>query len=301
MKNNKDCKIVQDLLPNYIENLTNEETNNFIEEHLKNCNECQIILENMKKDLQNNSNNFDKKEINFFKKYRKKMLTLKSIILIIVIIFVFVIGRKILIISSLSNKALESKNSNNYYVRYSQYDGDSINIIETYKKDDTQLTNSYYYNYKNFDNYNKWTEYKDGDKITTYLENSDGEKLAFPNSSEALLPPMLASYSHVYMDNIGVLLKNSIFSSVRTVNCNGIECYYFSNFQTSSMAVSNVGYGTYIDKKTGLPIRISGGTISTDNYTRDLIVEFDYKFDTVTDEDVKQPDITQYEIQEIPL
>ena len=32
MKEKKDCKIVQDLLPNYIEKLTNEETNNFIEE-----------------------------------------------------------------------------------------------------------------------------------------------------------------------------------------------------------------------------------------------------------------------------
>lgn len=31
MKEKKDCKIVQDLLPNYIENLTNEETNKFID------------------------------------------------------------------------------------------------------------------------------------------------------------------------------------------------------------------------------------------------------------------------------
>ena len=45
MKEKKDCKIVQDLLPNYIENLTNEETNKFIDEHLKECNECQKIFE----------------------------------------------------------------------------------------------------------------------------------------------------------------------------------------------------------------------------------------------------------------
>ena len=44
MKEKKDCKIVQDLLPNYIENLTNEETNKFIDEHLKECNECQKIF-----------------------------------------------------------------------------------------------------------------------------------------------------------------------------------------------------------------------------------------------------------------
>ena len=37
----KDCKIVEDLLPNYMEHLTNDETNNFIEEHLSNCKNCE--------------------------------------------------------------------------------------------------------------------------------------------------------------------------------------------------------------------------------------------------------------------
>ena len=44
MKEKTNCKIVQDLLPNYIENLTNEETNRFIEEHLKECPECHAII-----------------------------------------------------------------------------------------------------------------------------------------------------------------------------------------------------------------------------------------------------------------
>ena len=43
MKEKRDCKLVLDLLPNYIEKLTNEETNNFIEEHLKGCEECIFI------------------------------------------------------------------------------------------------------------------------------------------------------------------------------------------------------------------------------------------------------------------
>ena len=51
MNNNRDCKIVQDLLPNYIEKLTNIETNQFVEEHLKQCKECKEIVSNMEKDL----------------------------------------------------------------------------------------------------------------------------------------------------------------------------------------------------------------------------------------------------------
>ena len=34
MKANNECKIVQDLLPNYIENLTSNETSEFIKGHL---------------------------------------------------------------------------------------------------------------------------------------------------------------------------------------------------------------------------------------------------------------------------
>ena len=45
MENEKICKIVQDLLPNYIENLTSEETNIFIEEHLNTCSNCKNIYE----------------------------------------------------------------------------------------------------------------------------------------------------------------------------------------------------------------------------------------------------------------
>ena len=51
MKEKKDCKIFQDLLPNYIEDLTNEETNYFIDEHINECPECQKILENMQKEI----------------------------------------------------------------------------------------------------------------------------------------------------------------------------------------------------------------------------------------------------------
>ena len=47
----KECKIIRDLFPSYIDGLTNEETNQYIEEHLNNCEHCKKILEDMKKEL----------------------------------------------------------------------------------------------------------------------------------------------------------------------------------------------------------------------------------------------------------
>lgn len=86
MKERRYCKIVQDLLPNYIDGLTNEETNLFIEEHLKECNECTKILENMKQELTINRPSKDSKEVQYIKKYNEKLRILKLIIIIILII-----------------------------------------------------------------------------------------------------------------------------------------------------------------------------------------------------------------------
>lgn len=57
----KECKIIQDLLPNYIEGLTNEETNKYIEKHLNECIECKNIWENMQKNLDVKTNEKRKK------------------------------------------------------------------------------------------------------------------------------------------------------------------------------------------------------------------------------------------------
>ena len=43
----KECEIVRDLLPNYIENLVGTQTKDFINDHLKTCLECNKILKNI--------------------------------------------------------------------------------------------------------------------------------------------------------------------------------------------------------------------------------------------------------------
>lgn len=86
MKEKKDCKIVQDLLPNYIEKLTNEETNMYIEEHLKECSECKQIFENMKQELIDNKPSKNSKEVRYIKKYNKKLRILEVAVFFLVII-----------------------------------------------------------------------------------------------------------------------------------------------------------------------------------------------------------------------
>lgn len=86
MKEKRDCKIVQDLLPNYIEKLTNEETNDFIKEHVKECAECEKVLQNMQKNLKVDSEKMDNREVKYIKKFKNKLKILKVAIVIILII-----------------------------------------------------------------------------------------------------------------------------------------------------------------------------------------------------------------------
>ena len=88
MKQNRDCKIVQDLLPTYIENLTNGVTNEFIEEHIAKCPECAQVLKDMNGDLKLEKINQDY-EINYLKKLKLKWVQSISIIGIVVVIIAF--------------------------------------------------------------------------------------------------------------------------------------------------------------------------------------------------------------------
>jgi len=48
---NNTCDIVKDLLPLYVENLTSEASNQFIDKHLHSCEDCKIYLKNIQSDL----------------------------------------------------------------------------------------------------------------------------------------------------------------------------------------------------------------------------------------------------------
>ena len=85
--NKKDCDIVKDLLPSYSDGLTSQETNSFIEEHLKKCDECKNMLKNMNKKIDLDENIDQTKEVKYLKgfKTRRNLIVVISIILTICI------------------------------------------------------------------------------------------------------------------------------------------------------------------------------------------------------------------------
>lgn len=54
MEDNKECSLIKDLFPIYIDNLTTNETNEFINNHFSKCNKCLNEYNNVLKKLQGN-------------------------------------------------------------------------------------------------------------------------------------------------------------------------------------------------------------------------------------------------------
>ena len=93
------CEVIEDLLPNYIDGLTGEVTNQMIEEHLKTCEACQKKYHHMKGDLPVSQD--EEKEIDYLKKvkrdWRKSLLAGLAVICLIAaipLIRVFVVGKE---------------------------------------------------------------------------------------------------------------------------------------------------------------------------------------------------------------
>ncbi len=81
MKN--ECDIVKDLLFSYCDGVLSQTSKELVEEHLKNCENCRNILEEIKQDDKSPK---QKKEIDFLKNIKKK-LNKKNIIISITLIF----------------------------------------------------------------------------------------------------------------------------------------------------------------------------------------------------------------------
>ncbi len=114
------CEVIRDLFPSYIDGLTSEASNQEIEEHLQECEECRQLLTSMKDAEEAFApEESEKKEIDFLKKNKKRnlMIVLFSVLgalllaLLVIALRFFVIGEKsdILPIVGVSGKKLTVK------------------------------------------------------------------------------------------------------------------------------------------------------------------------------------------------
>ena len=85
----------------------------------------------------------------------------------------------------------------------------------------------------------------------------------------------------------------SIKSKIETIELDGKECYMISNiFENEESKLR-----WYVDKDTGLLLKLVQRGLVQEQYQstyQATVIEYEYSFGTVTDEDMKEPDETEY-------
>ena len=283
---NRDCKIIQDLLPNYIDKLTTKESNAYIEEHLKECEECRKNLEDMEKELKLDTDKKDGKKVKYMKKFSNKMRILKLILFVILIIFLISTGRKMLILANLSKKAEEYVNSTNYHRITYGYQPDYYIKTEVYTLGTKQavLTTQFVNGEKK-----EVKIYGESGKINSIYTDYQGKKTVNLNMNGEMTVNIP---NETYLDdNVWLLFLAAVTSSINNRTVNGKECYYISNIY-DFYVYATAGDGRYIDKENGLTIKSNANEDGTWPQA-----DYIYEFNIVTEEDFKQPNINEYEVQ----
>ena len=303
MKNKKECEIVQDLLVNYADGILNPESKKMVEKHLSECEECREELKLIQEDMK--KNNKEQIELDYLRKIRIKT-KIKSILIalaIIGLIAIIIFLNNFIKINSIISKANESLQTNNFYKEKTEMLAD----------DHTAVSKEYYkdgkYKYE-------WEVYSDDGIETSIIEyasvNSDERTYIYEKEKKAIIEKGDISEFKNNAKSMKyvpfVIERNNLFAKIGTTfvysidtdtYANGKKCYVLHNRSEKDK------WEIWLDKETGLPIKeinrdgektffVGTNVVKSVN---DVICEYKYEFDKVTDEDVKVPDLSNYTVE----
>ena len=300
MNNKEECEIVQDLLINYADDLLNPESKKLVEKHLIKCKECESMLLQIKEDSKNNINK-EKVEIDYLRKLRIKA-KVKSICMALCVIFIIFFTYffiKFIRINSIMNKADEYSKSTNYYREIITSYDDRATSIKRYYKDGKykEVMESYSDN-----GAQKFMErYGSNDSNDVITINFIDNTAIIENGQYAENNNNAVENNNEQHKNLFDILQMTFTLSITTDNYDiGKEYYVIKDYNDNNYRNEN-----WIDKDTGLTIRritknsvktYFGGTNVLKNVS-DCIEDYKYEFGNVTDDDVKIPDLSNYQIK----
>lgn len=134
------CEIIKDLLPSYVDGLTSNESNFEIQEHLKECSQCKITLEEMKAEIRTENIEVNKEKIKPFKKLNKKLLkavliTLTSCILVAgIYLYLFGFGWSVNS-KDLTKTYLDNDINNTINIQFELTNGKALHVWRDYYTD----------------------------------------------------------------------------------------------------------------------------------------------------------------------
>lgn len=297
MKEKRECKLVQDLLPNYIEKVTSEETNQYIQEHLQSCAECTQVYTSMTREIKSKALDIDK-TVDYMKKVNQKMKIAKialGSIAIMILLVMLAFGANTLrnyrILEELRQTLKETQKTSNYHLTMSSKVGNNgLIVMDTYGKDEKVVSISQAISI--FGQKHKTTSYLKENRHALYKEGDNGrqyEKTVEIDEDYNVEYQGIGNWFLEEPETEGG--KSKLWISTRVKIGKTIyhdkECYVIENDRFSKDPNQHIIY--YIEKDTGLTAR----QIQNDENT-----DYSYEFGNVDDKVFIEPNIEEYELVE---
>ena len=290
MNKNEECEVVKDLSSLHIENMLSESSQNFIEEHLKDCNKCQEYYKALNSTFLNEDKkekNNDEIEINHLKKVNKKITTLKWIlfgIIVSILIAMFYFYFKIIYIDSINDlnivKMLDmQRNSDNYKL---------VHTINKINKETNEISISeavyYYKDGKQKEVISHPVDGKMTEETIIFRDDYGYEDASVFHSLKQIDKVTRDFIPEIKRDTLDIIISRVMLNDagvgrlgikIRTEMFDNKECYVVSDSYSGNYREN------YIDKETGDLVRVVSGT---ENFYHEEL--FTLTENVVTDEDV---------------
>ena len=304
MKEKRECKLVQDLLPNYIEKVTSKETNQYIEEHLQTCTDCEKVYTSMTGEIKAKALDTDK-TVDYMKKVNRKMkiakIALGSIVIIILLIMLGFWAntfRNYRILEELRQTLKETQKISNYHLTTSSKVGNNgLIVMDTYEKDGKVVSIAQVITI--YGQKHKATSYFQGNRCAMYKEGDNGgqyEKVVEVDENYNIEYSGLGNWFLEEPETEGGTPKLWISMRVKigkTIYHNK-ECYVIESDRFSKDPNQHIIY--YIEKDTGLVVRTIQSNLNVNMIGYNHEYEYEYEFGNVDDEIFNEPNIAEYEL-----
>ena len=234
----------------------------------------------------------------------KKFLKLILIILLaLILIGICLIGRKVIILSKLDKHVSDLEDAkDNIYMKINNV-VDSTKEIETelfIKGDIEKAINVVKETTKRiqivYPTERKVFIEAEGNKALSIYKETSAKRTTDVNAAQTT-HTVLPNYAHSM--SIIERVITALNTNIKSTSIDGKECYELSGLHSPIFLYqeNTKSMSLYLEKDTGLPIKLVEN-IEENGIEKEKLVEYEIKFDVVTDEDLKEPDISEYTIQE---
>lgn len=286
-----ECEIVKDLLYSYNERMLSDKSNEFVTNHLKNCNECQKRLEMLKSNIFNQEiveKQEDEIELRHLRKVNRHIRKLKIILIVIIGIIFLTIGGVFLksryngyIIDNTYHKLEELKKSDNYklvrkIVDVDHQNNESYSLTSTcFYKDgkykETYDNTSCYYIDNSSERAYIFNDLKTIEYFNNYLPTKKGEYFS-----------LFTEITNIYKYETNIFQKASL--TVRKEKYNEVDCYVIREKGNKN------GYrDIWINKKDFTIVRVVD---DFDSYYRETV--YSLTVNETLDSDIIMEDTSKY-------